>query len=68
MNKKVVETKWDLSLYNIPLGSVIRTISIDGCRLTGHDTRTWVFDITPGGTVEIISPIEEFLKKGGDKR
>ncbi len=67
MHKKPIETKWEMSLYNSPIGSIIRTIRIDGCRITGHDTRTWVFDITEGGTVDIISPLEEYIKKGGEK-
>ena len=67
MNKKIIETKWEMNLYGLPLGSVLRTIRIDGCRLTGHDTRTWVFNITSGGTIEIVSPIDEFLKKGGER-
>ncbi len=67
MNKKTIDTKWEMSLYNLPIGSVIRTIRIDGCRITGHDTRTWVFKITEGGTIEILSPLEEFIKKGGER-
>ncbi len=67
MHKKPIETKWEISFYNLPIGSIIRTIRIDGCRITGHDTRTWVFDITEGGTVDIISPLEEYIKKGGEK-
>lgn len=58
MDKKLIESKWETSTYNLPIGSVLRTIRIDGCRLTGHDTRTWVFDITEGGTIEIISPLK----------
>jgi len=68
MDKKIIDSKWEMSLYNMPLGSVLRTIRIDGCRLTGHDTRTWVFEISEGGTINIISPLEEFIKKNrGDR-
>jgi len=31
--------------------------------MTGHDSRTWVFEITELGTIEIISPLEEYIKK-----
>ena len=66
LDKKIITTKWESNLYNLPIGSVLRTIRIDGCRLTGHDSRTWVFEITPGGTINIISPLEEYvLKKSG---
>ena len=63
VDKKVIESKWETSLYNLPIGSVLRTIRIDGCRLTGHDTRTWVFNITEGGTIDIVVPLEEYITK-----
>ncbi len=63
MDKKLIETRWDITTFKLPLGSVLRTIRIDGCRLTGHDTRTWVFEITEGGTINIISPLEEFIRR-----
>ncbi len=61
MDKVLISSRWESKLYNMPLGSVIRTIRIDGCRLTGHDSRTWVFEITPAGTINIIAPLEEFI-------
>ena len=63
LDKKLVATRWDSNLYRMPVGSVLRTIRIDGCRLTGHDSRTWIFEITPGGTINIISPLEEYISK-----
>ncbi len=63
LDKKLIETRWDVNLYGLPIGSVLRTIRIDGCRMTGHDSRTWVFEITELGTIEIISPLEEYIKK-----
>jgi len=63
LDKKLVATRWDSNLYRMPVGSVLRTIRIDGCRLTGHDSRTWVFEITPGGTINIISPLEEYISE-----
>ncbi len=62
-DKKVIENKWDSNLYNLPLGSVLRTLRIDGCRLTGHDTKTYVFEITEAGTINILMPLEDFVKK-----
>lgn len=63
MDKKLIESRWEMNLYNRPIGSVIRTVRIDGCRLTGHDARSWVFEISPGGTINIISPLEEFISR-----
>jgi len=63
VDKKLIETKWESNFYKLPIGSVLRTIRIDGSRLTGHDKRTWVFEITEAGTINILSPLEEFIKK-----
>lgn len=63
LDKKLIETRWDTSLYNLPLGSILRTIRIDGCRLTAHDSRTWVFEINELGIIEIVSPLSEYIKK-----
>lgn len=63
LDKKLIETKWDATSYGLPPGSVLRTIRIDGCRLTAHDTRTWVFEITEHGLIEIIKPLSEFIQK-----
>jgi len=62
LDKKLIESRWDVSLYGLPLGSVLRTIRIDGCRLTGHDSQTWVFEITELGTINIIAPLSEYIK------
>ncbi|NOZ59930.1 MAG: KaiC domain-containing protein [Euryarchaeota archaeon] len=63
LDKKLIETRWDVSLYRLPLGSVLRTLRIDGCRLAPHDSRTWVFEITDLGIIDIIAPLEEYIKK-----
>lgn len=63
MDKKLIETRWDSQLYNMPIGSVFRTLRVDGCRLTGHDSRTWVYEITEGGTINILYPLEEVINK-----
>ena len=62
LDKKLIESRWDVSLYGLPIGSVLRTIRIDGCRLTGHDSQTWVFEITGYGTINIIAPLSEYIK------
>ena len=67
LDKKLIESRWDVRLYGLPVGSVLRTIRIDGCRLTGHDSRTWVFEITELGTIQILEPIDEYVRKRGEK-
>ncbi len=40
LDKKLIESRWDVSLYGLEIGEVLRTLRIDGCRLTAHDSRT----------------------------
>ncbi len=61
LDKKIIEAKWEVNLYGKPLGSVLRTLRIDGCRLSAHDSRTWIFEITKGGTIAIQTPLESLV-------
>ncbi len=63
MDKKLMETKFDVSLYGLELGSVLRTIRIDGCRLCAHDSDVWVMDITPNGLIEIKGKLKDLIRK-----
>lgn len=63
MDKKLIENKWEENLYRLPVGSTLRTIRIDGCRLTGHETKPWVFEISPAGTIDILTPLEKFIRR-----
>ncbi len=63
VDKKLIMSQREASLYKKDIGDVIRFIRIDGCRLSGHDTRTWVFEITDAGTVEIIAPLSEYIRR-----
>ncbi len=64
MDKEVITSKWMANLYGKKIGEVIRTIRIDGCRLAPHDTRTYVFEITDTGLIDIKGPLSEMT--GGD--
>jgi len=63
--KKLIMTRYDVSTFKMPVGSVVRLLRIDGCRMTGHDTRTYVFEITETGLVKILAPLDEYTKSGG---
>lgn len=63
--KKLILSRYDTQTFGLPLGSVVRLLRIDGCRMTGHDTRTFVFEITDTGIIKILSPLEEYIKSGG---
>ncbi len=63
MDKKIITTQYEERLYKIPVGSVLRTIRIDGCRLSPHDSRMWIFEITDIGTIDIKMPLTDFIKR-----
>ena len=63
VDKRVIATKYDEMFYNIPVGSVMRTIRIDGCRMAGHDLETYVMDITEFGLVEIRDRLSKTVKR-----
>ncbi len=67
MDKKLIETVWDVKNYGLPIGTVLRTIRIDGCRMAPHNTDSWVFEITDSGLIEIKSTLADFIKKTGGK-
>ncbi len=63
--KKLIMTKYDVSTFNMPIGSVIRLFRIDGCRMAGHDSNTHVMEITEEGLVRIGPTLEEWISGRG---
>ena len=63
VSKELIMSKHIASLYKKPVGSIIRLIRIDGCRLCGHDTRTHLFEITETGLARVGPALEEILKE-----
>ena len=59
LGKILVKSKWEENLYKKSIGTVIRTIRIDGCRMVGHDTSTHVLYITEEGLVKIGPKLED---------
>lgn len=55
--KELIMTKFQSSLYNRPIGDMVRLFRIDGCRLCGHDTKTRYLEITDTGLVRIGNPL-----------
>ncbi|MHA1610196.1 MAG: KaiC domain-containing protein [Candidatus Njordarchaeales archaeon] len=64
LGKKLITQKWESQTYRLPLGSVLRTIRIDGCRLSGHDPNTHVMRIREDGIVEVGPTLAEYIEKG----
>ncbi|HEB77119.1 MAG TPA: KaiC domain-containing protein [Methylothermaceae bacterium] len=65
MHKRLLVRPSEARLYRKPVGSVLRTLRIDGCRLTPHDDRIWVFEIDERGLIELVSPLNDYLQGGG---
>ena len=63
LDKKVILSKYEENLYGVPLGDVLRTIRIDGCRVAGHDTATYKMTITPLGLIKIEEPLYTLSRK-----
>ncbi|GAA5334258.1 KaiC domain-containing protein [Thermus hydrothermalis] len=55
--KLLVMSPAQAKLYRMPLGEVVRFLRIDGCRLSGHDTRTHYLYIRPEGLLEVGPPL-----------
>jgi KaiC domain protein len=62
-DKKVITNKYDETLYGLPIGSVIRTIRIDGCRMCGHEQNTKILTISESGIVDIGEDLNTLIKR-----
>ena len=60
--KKLIMSRFDSQTFNMPIGRIVRLLRIDGCRMVGHDTRTFLFEISNTGIVKIIKPLENIVK------
>jgi len=52
--KELVDTPYKAKMYKVEVGDVVRFFRIDGCRLTGHDTKLHRMEITENGLVRIL--------------
>ncbi len=60
--KQIITTSFQSKLYKKPIGELVRLFRIDGCRVSGHDTRTYLMEITETGLVKILKPLSELVK------
>jgi len=58
-SKFTVASKQAANLYGAPVGDVVRTLRIDGCRLCGHDTRIHRLVIDEQGIVKVGEPLNK---------
>lgn len=64
LSKELINSPFKAKLYKKEIGDVIRLFRIDGCRMCGHDTRTYLLEITDEGLVMIKEPISKLVKGG----
>ncbi len=57
--KVLISSQYMERLYKRPLGEIVRLFRIDGCRMSGHDTRTHFLEITDTGLVRIGKALNE---------
>jgi KaiC domain protein len=60
--KELVDSTYKARLYKKEIGDIVRLFRIDGCRMSGHDTKTHFLDITETGLVVIKEPIGKNVK------
>jgi len=56
-SKQVIMNKFDSSTFKRPIGDVIRLLRVDGCRMCGHDSKTYVFEIEQNGLIKVLYPL-----------
>ncbi len=57
--KEIIDTTYKAKLYKKEVGDLVRLFRIDGCRMSGHDTKTHFMEITETGLVRILDPISK---------
>lgn len=63
--KVTVTKKWEVQLYGSPIGSLVRFIRVDGCRVSGHDQKTHFLEITDTGLVKVGPPLGKDKEETG---
>ncbi len=56
--KELIDNGYKAKLYKKDIGDIVRLFRIDGCRMSGHDTKTHFMEITETGLVKILDPIK----------
>lgn len=63
LSKILISNKTLAGIYNRPLGDVIYTIRIDGCRMCGHDRSVHLLEIDERGIVRVLGPVSELSRR-----
>ena len=62
MAKELIMSWYQAKTFKKNLGEVVRLFRIDGCRMCGHDTKTYFMEITETGLVKITKPLTSLQK------
>ncbi len=57
--KELISNQFQAKMFGKKPGEIVRLFRIDGCRMCGHDTRTFYFEITDTGLVRIGEPLSK---------
>jgi len=57
--KEMITSAYAARIYGANIGDLVRFFRIDGCRMSGHDTKTHFMEISEKGIVRILGPIGE---------
>lgn len=56
--KELIMSQYSAKIFGKPPGDIVRLFRIDGCRMCGHDTRTFFMEITDTGLIRIDKPLK----------
>lgn len=62
MAKELIMSWYQAKTFKKNLGEIVRLFRIDGCRMCGHDTKTYFMEITETGLVKITKPLTSLQK------
>lgn len=63
LSKILISSQYAEKIYKQPIGEVVRLFRIDGCRMAGHSTETYLLEIDKKGIVKIGPSLKEIAKK-----
>jgi KaiC domain protein len=63
LDKRVITSKYEEATYGVPMGSILRTLRVDGCRMCGHEQRAHILSMSDTGVIDIGEELSEYLKR-----
>jgi KaiC domain protein len=63
LSKVLINSQYTEKIYKRPIGEIVRLFRIDGCRMSGHSTDTYLLEINENGLVRIGPSLKEIANK-----